>query len=472
MTTAMRNTSMKLKTALILAGAVGVSAACGDFNVPNSDAPSLDALQTNPTPSVINSATQGMFNGYRASVTGNLSNVSVFAHYGREGYYIDVAQTSLTAFDVPLTPNDGAGWAITYQYVQEANTIRRALDLVGAAMTDPQKEAIRGFVKTAEAYLLHGQLRAQDSIGIAIDTDHPRSDPLPVIATRAQSFAFIIQRLDEAYASLGTAVTAGVSFPFQFPTGFAGFTTPAAFQQFNRALKARVLIETGDYAGALTALGQSFINTGSPMSFGVYNSYSTASGDQTNTFFDPNGVSFVADTMLPRQAQAQPGGSVDLRVSTKMVQMAVYRTHTRVTSNYRWTIYNSNSAPLPIIKNEELILIRAEARYRTGDVAGALADINLVRGQSGGLAALGGFATSQAFDDELLYNRKYSLLFEYGHRWVDLRRFGRLLTDLIGPRGPGDLIFIRVPLPQPECDARGGQPVAACSQTPLFRTTS
>ena len=468
---------MRLKTALVLAGAVGVSAACGDFIVPNSDAPSLDALQQNPTPSVINSATQGMFNGFRASVAGILSNVSLFAHYGREGYYIDVAQTSLTAFDVPLTPSDGAGWATTYQYVQLANTIRRALDLVGPAMTDPQKEAIRGFVKTAEAYLLHGQLRAQDSIGIAIDTDHPRSDPLPAIASITAARTFIVQRLDEAYTSLGTAATAGVSFPFQFPAGFAGFTTPATFQQFNRALKARVLIENNDYAGALTALGQSFISTASPMSFGVYNSFSTGSGDQTNSFFDPNGVSFVADTMLPRQAQLQAGGAVDLRVSTKMVQMTdangpVYRKHTGVTSNYRWTIYNSNSAPIPIIKNEELILIRAEARYRTSDVAGALADINLVRGQSGGLAPLVGFATSQDFDTELLYNRKYSLLFEYGHRWVDLRRFGRLVTDLIGPRGPGDLIFIRVPLPQPECDARNGQPVAACTQTPLFRTTS
>jgi hypothetical protein len=155
-----------------------------------------------------------------------------------------------------------------------------------------------------------------------------------------------------------------------------------------------------------------------------------------------------------------------------MVKMNVYRTHTRVTSNYRWIVYGTNTAPIPVIKNEELILIRAEAEYNTGNAAGALADINVVRGKSGGLAPLAGFATQQAFNDELLYNRKYSLLFEYGHRWVDLRRFGRLVSDLIGPRGPGDLIFIRVPLPRPECDARNNTPTAACSQTPQFTTTS
>src|SRR6185295_18515520 len=158
MTTATRNTLMRLKASL-LCGAVALSAACGDFTVPNVDSPNLDALETNPTPSVIVAATQGLFSGYRSSTTANLST---FAHYGREGYYIDVAQTSLTAFDVPLTPGGGAGWSTTYQYVLLCNKIRHAVDLVGPAMTDVQKEGIRGFVKTAEAYLLHGQLRAQD----------------------------------------------------------------------------------------------------------------------------------------------------------------------------------------------------------------------------------------------------------------------------------------------------------------------
>ena len=408
-----------------------------------------------------------MFAGFRASTAANLSE---FAHYGREGYYIDVAQTSLTAFDVPLTPGGGAGWGTTYQYVRLSNEIRHALDQVGNAMPDLQKAAIRGLAKTAEAYFLHGQLRAQDSLGISLDTDHPRSDPLPAVVGKAAAFQFILQRLDEGYADLGTA--GATSFGIVSPAGFTGFTTPTTFRRFNRALKARVLFEYGDYAGALTAVGQSFIDTTAALSLGVYNSYSTASGDAVNPFFDPNGVSYVADTMLPREAQLRASGAVDLRVSTKMVQMAVYRTHTRVTSNYRWTIYPTNTTPIPIIKNEELILIRAEAAYRTGDAAGALADINTVRVKSGGLAPLAGFATPQAFDDELLYNRRYSLILEYGHRWVDLRRFGRLLTDLKGPRGVGDLIFDRIPLPRAECDARSNTPAAACSQAPVYRTTS
>ena len=50
--------------------------------------------------------------------------------------------------------------------------------------------------------------------------------------------------------------------------------------------------------------------------------------------------------------------------------------------------------PIPIIRNEELILLRAEARLATGDKAGAIADLNQVRVNSGGLPASTLTATS------------------------------------------------------------------------------
>ncbi len=453
-------------TAIALAAAVAMTAACGNFEIQNIDNPSLNTLEGSPTPSVIYSATQGLLAGIRSSTT---SNLSTFAHYGRIGYYIDVAQTRLTAFDDVLTPGGGAGWGGTYGTIRVINTINAGLDKVGSAMTDAEKAAVRGFVWTVEAYVLHGQLRAQDAFGIATDTDHPRSAALPPIVSKAAGFSYIAKRLDDARTQLQAA---GATFPFTLGTGFAGFNTPATFTQFNRALRARAAIEAGAYADALTALAASFVSATAAMDLGPRNVYSTTSGDATNGFFDPSGFSYVADSMLPRQAQLQPGGAVDLRVSTKMTQMSVYRTHTGVTSNYRWTRYPTSTSPIPIIKNEELLLIRAEARWRTGDQPGALADLNTVRTVSGGLAAIGAWPGDPAFENELLYNRKYSLMLEYGHRWVDLRRFGRL-TDLTGPRGPGDLVFDKVPLPQTECDQREEtDSTPRCSQVSGFPTAA
>jgi hypothetical protein len=133
-----------------------------------------------------------------------------------------------------------------------------------------------------------------------------------------------------------------------------------------------------------------------------------------------------------------------------------------ITTDLLFTIYDSPEASVPIIRNEELILLRAEARYNTGDIPGALADINFIRVNSGGLPplTLADIATLAAFTDELLYNRRYSLLFEGGHRWLDARRLGRLATL---PRALSThTVPSRFPYPEGECLARDPAPAQGC----------
>ena len=59
-----------------------------------------------------------------------------------------------------------------------------------------------------------------------------------------------------------------------------------------------------------------------------------------------------------------------------------------------------------------------------------------------------------AFVTALLYEREFSLLFE-GHRWIDMRRFGRL--DQLPLDMPMDTHNARYPLPLAECNARPGE---------------
>ena len=135
-----------------------------------------------------------------------------------------------------------------------------------------------------------------------------------------------------------------------------------------------------------------------------------------------------------------------------------------VTSNVRITAYASNTAPVPIIKNEELILLRAEANLNLGNRQAALDDINFVRVNSGGLAPLpAGFSGDLV--GELLYNRRYSLFDEYGHRWVDLRRYNRLAE--LQKALPTHRIFPLVPIPVDECNQRSPAP-KGCVQVSGF----
>ena len=107
-----------------------------------------------------------------------------------------------------------------------------------------------------------------------------------------------------------------------------------------------------------------------------------------------------------------------------------------------------------MLKNEELILLRAEANLALGNKQAALDDINLIRVQSGGLEPTTLSAASSDADvlTELLYNRLMSLIFEQGTRWIDARKYGRLNTLPLDR--PGDVVHAHQLVPTAECDAR------------------
>src|SRR5256885_16281951 len=121
-----------------------------------------------------------------------------------------------------------------------------------------------------------------------------------------------------------------------------------------------------------------------------------------------------------------------------------------------WIRYRSPTAPIPLIRNEELILLRAEANnFKTvRNAPAAAADINAIRVRSGGLTSDAGLAAASADSVKgvLLRERKYSLLFE-GHRWVDMRRLGRV-TDILIHRPAKDKRFLTVPIPPFRCAPR------------------
>jgi hypothetical protein len=192
--------------------------------------------------------------------------------------------------------------------------------------------------------------------------------------------------------------------------------------------------------------------------------YSTTSGDILNPLFDQTPTRFyVHPTILSGAQTRASNGQPDLRLTTKTAP-GTSRTTVTVTGTHKFMNYPTNVSPVPILKNEELILLRAEARYQSGDIPGALADINFIRVNSGGLAPLAGFADANAFVDELLYNRTYSLLFEGGHRWVDYRRYNRLAQLPKINTAINEKTFPYVMFPQDECNQRDPKPQPGCSQ--------
>jgi hypothetical protein len=103
-----------------------------------------------------------------------------------------------------------------------------------------------------------------------------------------------------------------------------------------------------------------------------------------------------------------------------------------------------------VFRLAEQFLLRAEARAQQDKIMGAQADINSIRSRAG-------LANTAASDKESLLKaveqeRKMELFTEWGHRWFDLKRWGKA-NPALGLLKPGftdnDLLY---PIPQLELD--------------------
>jgi starch-binding outer membrane protein, SusD/RagB family len=459
---------------VILLGGLAVAIAvggCQELTVPDLNNPGLDELTETPTRSSIETATQGLMLGARRGIGEFNRYVSTLGVLGRESYNFDGSDPRFIVelLQGPLDPGGasfgGSGhWADRYANIRAANILLASLAPAADLFTAQELEAIRGFAKTLQAHDFLLVINTRDEFGapIAVDID-PTGPPAP-IASKSDVLQHIVALLDQAETHLNAA---GDAFPFELSSGFSAhgnFTTPASFLRFNRALKARVRVYQEDWSGALIALGASFLNDDpgqglAGLNAGVYHAYGTGPGDRANALFGRREV-LPAHPSLAADAQAG-----DQRLTRKTEVLATPVTapgEFALSSNRLFRIYGSLSAPIPIIRNEELLLLRAEARLRTGD-AQARDDINLVRTISGGLTPIDvgtwTVMTEQQRIDELLYNRRYSLLFE-GHRWIDMRRYDRL-EDLPVDH-PSFKRFPAFPIPAIVCVGRSPTP-AGCS---------
>jgi hypothetical protein len=432
--------------------------AAGACDFDQSTSPnSPDPIGANPARAEVQTAVDGMLIAFRTDFADFALDMGIF---GREVLRFDPSDLRFTGelLRGPLDPGGdpfgGDHWADQYAAIRGGNLILSVLP-TATELSAEEQSALSGYVKTIQAlnYLMILNTHTQDSIPIVTDTTVVA--PPVAFSTNAQAWDFLITLLEEGKAEL---TAGGAGFPFTLPQGFRGFNTPATFLQFNRALRARVAVYRNDFAGALTALAESFLDPTAPFDLGVYMDFGTGPGDFANPHaLDPQQGENFAHPSLETGAQFQEPLADSIR-DQRFLDKVVPRTVTsfdNLTSDLGWIRYPTPNTPIPIIKNEELILLRAEANIGLSNLSGALPDINTVRTLSGRLPALAGFADADAALNELLYNKVYSLMFEGAHRWIDARHYGRLDSLPIDRPSPEfdptpDVVFSTLPIPTDE----------------------
>ena len=451
-----------------------MSAACNadslnirDYNRPTIDGVSKDAAG-------VQLLATGILDTERDNWFGMISD---FGMFGRESYrYFSTDARSVSNYLIgiagpKLDPIGFASgnWSGRYQQMRNIVKFREAVDAAGYVDAASKKTA-KGFANTLFALEVMYLIMSRDSLGVPVEITPDVTKPAAFV-TRDSAYKFVIGTLDAAKTDLA----GGASFPFTFHNGFAGFNTPSTFLRFNRGLAARANVYRGSlacgapcYQAALTALGETSgwtpsvgaTPTQAQLDVGVFHPFSTTAGDTPNTASFAQDAQNYAHASTVADAQKRADGSNDLRVQRKVLALPAAipapGTNLGIAATHQFIIYPTPNSPGSVMRAEELMLIRAEANIMTGNAAAALQDVNAVRTVSGGLPALSSLGATQALQlDALFYETRMSLLYE-GHRWHDLRRYGRLATL---PLDRTNHFVARVmPIPTAECDARTTKP--------------
>lgn len=476
---------MTKKRMVALLASLALIGACKDSTgVPDFNNVSAETIKGGLNPATAQLLVTGLLNQYRNSATGTYI---IFPEtMARDMYRMDKAEARwLTELIGSAQPDNGAftgGGVFTGFFIgiRAANTLIDAT----AAATDAsgldasQRNAILGLARTVKALNYWNVLEMRDSVGMPVDLDRDiNAAPAPWVC-KQNVMDYISALLDSAYANLGSA---SAEFPVTLPTGYrATAGTPADFAKFNRALKAKVELYHGlsrqggtgatGFNNAITALNASFMQTAdlsdAGMAKGVYENYSTAAGETQNSLVDP--AIHLSPALGDSVQTNDKRGAKIVKQSSQTYTISANGTTLNTNYDYAFSLGSANLVhPLPIIKNEELLLLRAQAAIELNDLATATTYLNYVRQNSGGLAAYAPFGTQAAARNALLYEKRMSLLMEGPQRLLDLRAYDRMnpLNFTGGSAAspfPNDVFTQALPIPIAELNARGGSVTVTC----------
>ncbi|HRG68091.1 MAG TPA: RagB/SusD family nutrient uptake outer membrane protein [Saprospiraceae bacterium] len=441
----MKNIQYKFlfKSALIGFLLIGSFNSCSLDDIADPNNPSVSSIETNATVSEMQNLLDGIQAGMRNEYGIYFDAVSVV---GREIYRFSGSDPRFTGELLgSVTGNLDPGAFYTqnpynarYRVVKNCNIMITAVKNTKAALTQEQKNGINGIVKTIKAHELLMAFNQQYDNGIRIQTEDPSK--LGPFLDKNASLSGMIAILDDAASDLKAA---GAGFALKLGRGFAGFDKPADFLKFNRALAARLNAYRENWDALNNSLAESFINENGDLNTGVYYIFSKSGGDLLNEiYFPPNATGEVRLAHPSFITDAEAGDS-RINKATKRIAPASL---VGLTSEYDFSLYTTNTDPISIIRNEELILLAAEYNIQKGLTLEAVRLINIIR-NAANLPNYSGASDKDGLIKELLKQRRYALFGE-GQRWIDMRRYNKL-ADLPLDR-PDDDVWSKFPRPLSE----------------------
>jgi hypothetical protein len=420
-------------------------------------------------------------------------------------------------------PNtSGSVWNQEYQNILQAQDILAVIPKTTPSFTTAQAASLTGVVQTMQALNYMMIAEAHDTLGLAILPAGLTGTTAPPAVCMKDAWLYIVALLDSALTNLNTA--GATIAPTKLPTGFTGVyqssgpsTVAGSFASFTMALAAKANLELA-YAIARTptngasaptptspgapdplrldsamtdllasamynpgALGPDPVGTFKQDAFDVTFDFSAASGDLVNPVQAQIGTlaqlnDFVADVDTVNDQR----WFAKFILNPNSVQQPTYNA---AASKYIFGNYSLTSAPIPIIREVQMIVWHAEIELGMGNYALALADANLIRmtaGSCGGSCKVGqsplvpyslsDASSYQLTRNDLMKEQRVSTTWEESaDRTIMIRNYGLpLVSDTTWEHEDplvtgGDQHTTVSPIPQAELDGRGGTWTTTCN---------
>lgn len=392
---------------------IGFITACSIDEVVDPNRPSLGGVQENANIGQLNELVVGVESTLRNGLGIETTASGTIA---RELYLFDADPRNtgdlLGKNGIALDNNSfysTAQWNGNYRCIKNTNILIDAA-MNTEAITEEERQGYIGVAKTFAAYEL---IQIVKSYNVA-RVDVADEDNLGPIVSADEALMAAKNMLDDAFTTLN-----GASFAFTLSDGFDGFNTPSSFQEFNRAVAAMTAVYSGNGTEALSALTNSYFNLNGSLTAGPKHIFSLSPGDQANPVFrapDLNGDQIIVHNSWIEDAEVG-----DTRVTTKTATRLDAQGQDDLNGTNETRLYASQLSSIDILRNEELILLYAEASILASNFDDAATALSIIR-NSASLNDYTGALTPEALTDELLKQRRYSLWSE-NSRLYDVRRY-------------------------------------------------
>jgi len=351
--------------------------------------------------------------------------ISIYAAFSAD----ELSRTSPTAAENAFLNNGllpdnsllGQLWPNLYNLIYHANSIIEGLNK-STGVTDGVKKQLLGEAKFVRAFCYFNLVNLYGDVPLLLTTDY-RVNAIEPRKETGKVYDQIVADLLEAQSLVAAGyVSTDRSRPNQFAV---------------TALLSRVYLYLGKYPEAeaqasavisntiykLTALSAVFTNTSTEAIWQLA-PVSTSINTIEGSLFIPASTTVIPGYVLTNSLY----NSFETNDARKTNWVA---SNTVSGQTYYYpTKYKIRTGAAPygeyqmVFRLAEMYLIRAEARAKQNNLSGAQSDINVIRTRSG----LGNTpaATQAALLTAIEQERRVELFSEWGHRWFDLKRTGRV----------------------------------------------